>query len=240
MDRPRAPNIVYLHSHDTGRYLQPYGSSVETPDLDRLAAQGVLFRQAFCAVPTCSGSRAALLTGQYGHNNGMLGLAHRGFALRDYREHVVNTLRGAGYWSAMIGEQHVAQRPEVIGYDRVFNVPTTHVSDVAPIATGLLADGPPEPFWLSVGFFEAHRDFFAPSTVHDVLTSRPPENLPDTPETRRDMAGLKASVRVLDQGVGAVLRALDLHGYADDTLVVFTTDHGLPFPGAKATLSDRG
>lgn len=240
MDRPRAPNIVYLHSHDTGRYLQPYGYPVETPDLDRLAAQGVLFRQAFCAVPTCSGSRAALLTGQYGHNNGMLGLAHRGFALRDYREHVVNTLRGAGYWSAMIGEQHVAQRPEVIGYDRVFNVPTTHVSDVAPIATGLLADGPPEPFWLSVGFFEAHRDFFAPSTVHDVLTSRPPENLPDTPETRRDMAGLKASVRVLDQGVGAVLRALDLHGYADDTLVVFTTDHGLPFPGAKATLSDRG
>jgi len=240
MDRPRAPNIVYLHSHDTGRYLQPYGYPVETPDLDRLAAQGVLFRQAFCAVPTCSGSRAALLTGQYGHNNGMLGLAHRGFALRDYREHVVNTLRGAGYWSAMIGEQHVAQRPEVIGYDQVFNVPTTHVSDVAPIATGLLADGPPEPFWLSVGFFEAHRDFFAPSTVHDVLTSRPPENLPDTPETRRDMAGLKASVRVLDQGVGAVLRALDLHGYADDTLVVFTTDHGLPFPGAKATLFDRG
>ena len=69
--------------------------------------------------------------------------------------------------------------------------------------------------------------------------SRPP-NLPDTPVTRRDMAAFKQSARALDHGVGAVLGALDEQGIADDTLVIFTTDHGLPFPGAKATLSDRG
>ena len=68
------PNIVYVHSHDTGRHIQPYGYQVPTPNLQHLADQGILFRQAFCVVPTCSGSRACLLTGQYGHCNGMLGL----------------------------------------------------------------------------------------------------------------------------------------------------------------------
>jgi N-sulfoglucosamine sulfohydrolase len=236
----RPPNVLYLHSHDTGRYVEPYGKPVATPNIVHLADQGVLFREAFCAVPTCSGSRACLLTGQYGHSNGMLGLAHRGFALRDYREHIVNTLRKAGYWSALIGEQHISKRPDVIGYDRVVKVPTTHVSSIAPIARRLIAERPPEPFFLSVGFFETHREFFAPSSVSDALYSDPPPNLPDAPETRRDMAAFKASVRALDQGVGAVLQALDDERLGDDTLVLFTTDHGIAFPGAKATLYDRG
>ncbi len=62
------PNILYIHSHDTGRYVQPYGFQVPTPNIQLLADQGVLFREAFCAAPTCSGSRASLLTGQYCHN----------------------------------------------------------------------------------------------------------------------------------------------------------------------------
>ena len=72
------PNILYLHSHDTGRYIQPYGYGVTTPNLQHLAEEGVIFRQAFCANPTCSASRSALLTGRYPHSNGMTGLAHRG------------------------------------------------------------------------------------------------------------------------------------------------------------------
>ena len=87
------PNILYLHSHDTGRYAQPYGHQVPMPNVQALADQGVLFRQAFCAAPTCSASRACLLTGQYGQTNGMLGLAHRGWSLRDYSHHIVHTLR---------------------------------------------------------------------------------------------------------------------------------------------------
>jgi N-sulfoglucosamine sulfohydrolase len=236
----RPPNVLYLHSHDTGRHLEPYGYPVPTPNITQLANQGIVFREAFCAVPTCSGSRAALLTGQYGHSNGMLGLAHRGWVLNDYGEHIVHTLREAGYWSAMIGEQHIAKRPDVIGYDRVVKVETSHVDAVAPIAIELIASEPHEPWFLSVGFFETHREFFAPSSVGDVLHSRPPENIPDHPDTRRDMASYKASARSLDQGVGAVLNALDEHRLVDDTLVIFTTDHGLAFPGAKATLYDRG
>jgi len=234
------PNVLFLHSHDTGRHLEPYGFPVATPSLQQLAAQGVLFRRAFCAVPTCSGSRAALLTGQVGHSNGMIGLAHRGFALNDDRQHVVHTLRSAGYWTGQIGEQHVAKRPDVIGYDRVWPVRTTHAETVAPMAAAILAEIPRRPFFLAVGFNETHREFFAPSSSRDALYCLPAPGLPDTPETRADMAGFHASARALDQGVGTVLRALDEQGLVEDTLVVYTTDHGIAFPGAKATLFDRG
>lgn len=234
------PNILYLHSHDTGRYVQPYGHPVPTPNIQRLADQGVLFRKAFCAAPTCSASRACLLTGQYGHNNGMLGLAHRGWSLNDYRQHLVHPLHNAGYHSVLIGEQHIAKRPDIIGFDEVVKIETTHVESVAPAAIEILAGPPPEPFFLSVGFFETHRNFLSPPSLRDSLYSLPPANLPDTPETRRDMASYKGSARSLDQGVGSVLEALDTHGLADNTLILFTTDHGLAFPGSKATLFDRG
>jgi N-sulfoglucosamine sulfohydrolase len=234
------PNILYLHSHDTGRYVQPYGHPVPTPNIQRLADQGVLFRKAFCAAPTCSASRACLLTGQYGHNNGMLGLAHRGWSLNDYQQHLVHPLHEAGYHSVLIGEQHIAKRPDIIGFDQVIKIETTRVESVAPAAIEVLAGPPPEPFFLSVGFFETHRDFLNPPSLRDSLYSLPPANLPDTAATRRDMAAYKASARSLDQGVGSVLEALDAHGLSDNTLIVFTTDHGLAFPGSKATLFDRG
>jgi N-sulfoglucosamine sulfohydrolase len=240
MSKQSPPNILYLHSHDTGRYVQPYGHPVPTPNIQRLADQGVLFREAFCAAPTCSASRACLLTGQYGHNNGMLGLAHRGWSLNDYRQHIVHPLGRAGYHSVLIGEQHIAKRPDIIGFDRVVKIDTTHVEAVAPLAREIISEPIPEPFFLSVGFFETHRDWLGPSSVRDALYSLPPANLPDTPQTRRDMAAYKASARSLDQGVGSVLEALDAQGLSDNTLIIFTTDHGLAFPGAKATLYDRG
>ncbi len=236
------PNVVYLHSHDTGRYVQPYGYPVPTPNIQHLADQGVLFRQAFCAAPVCSGSRAALLTGQCTHATGMLGLAHRGYRLHHPERHMVNVLRDAGYWSGLIGEQHVSPDPHDLGYDHVVDLETTRVSDVAPAATKLIAARAqePTPFFLSVGFFETHREFFEPSSIRDVLYSRPPENVPDNPQTRRDMASFRASARSLDQGVGTVLNALEENGLADNTLVFMTTDHGLAFPDAKCTMFDRG
>lgn len=234
------PNILYLHSHDTGRYVQPYGHQVLMPNVQALADQGVLFRQAFCAAPTCSASRACLLTGQYGQTNGMLGLAHRGWSLRDYRHHIVHTLKSVGYTSTLIGEQHISKEPEVIGYDEVMKVPTTRVETVAPLAMDVLRRKRDRPLFLSVGFFETHREFLGPGSLRDVQYSQPPANLPDTAEVRADVAAFKASARSLDQGVGMVLNALDAAGLREQTLVIFTTDHGMPFPGAKATLYDRG
>ena len=235
----RPPNILYIHSHDTGRYVQPYGWPVPTPNIQLLADQGLLFREAFCAAPTCSGSRASLLTGQYCHNNGMLGLAHRGWALRDYGQHIIHPLRAAGYRSVLVGEQHISEDPNVIGYDDVVKVDSHRAGDVAPIAVEMLRDAA-EPFFMSVGFFETHRQFSTPTSVRDTLYSLPPPNLPDTARTREDIAAFKASARSLDQGIGAVLNGLQQAGLAEQTLIVCTTDHGLAFPGAKATLFDRG
>jgi arylsulfatase A-like enzyme len=234
------PNILYLHSHDSGRYTQPYGEPVPMPNVQALADQGVLFREAFCAAPTCSASRACLLTGQYSQSNGMLGLAHRGWSLRDYSHHIVHTLRDVGYTSVLIGEQHISKEPAVIGYDEVIKVPTTRVESVAPLAMEVLRRPRDRPLFLSVGFFETHREFLPPGSLRDVHYSKPPANLPDTPEVRADMAAFKASARSLDQGIGMVLNQLDACGLAEETLIIFTTDHGMPFPGAKATLYDRG
>jgi arylsulfatase A-like enzyme len=233
-------NVLYLNSHDTGRYVQPYGHAIPTPNIQWLADQGVMFRNAFCAAPSCSGSRAALLTGSYCHNNGMMGLAHRGFRLNDYDQHIVHTLSEAGYHTELIGEQHVSLDPGMLGYDVVHEIENTRASSVAPAAIAALSSDIPQPFFMSVGFFETHRSFFAPSSVRDRVYSLPPPFLPDTPEIRQDVAAYKASARSLDHGVGSVLNILHETGLDRNTLVICTTDHGLAFPTAKASLLDRG
>ena len=234
------PNILYLHSHDTGRYIQPYGHAIPTPNLQRLAEEGVIFRQAFSAAPTCSPSRATLLTGQSPHSAGMIGLAHRGFPLNDYGQHLVHTLRKGGYISTLIGVQHVAGDASVIGYDEIVDLPSRHVEYVAPAAAEFLARAPQEPFFLSVGFIETHREYAEPGPAEDPRYCLPPAPLPDTPETRADMAAYKASARIYDGGVGAVLEALERSGLAENTLVICTTDHGIAFPHMKCNLTDHG
>jgi N-sulfoglucosamine sulfohydrolase len=203
--RSDRPNILYIHSHDTGRYVQPYGHAIATPHIQRLAEQGVLFRQAFSAAPTCSPSRASLLTGQCAHCSGMLGLAHRGFSLNDYNQHIIHTLREVGYYSALVGEEHLSKEPNRSGYDQVAKVEGNQAHIVAPAAIELLNNTLPEPFFLSVGFFETLREFLKPGSLRDANYSLPPAPLPDTPQIRFDMSAFKASAGVLDQGIGAVL-----------------------------------
>ncbi|RIK41529.1 MAG: sulfatase [Chloroflexi bacterium] len=234
------PNIIYLHSHDTGRYVQPYGYAVPTPNIQRLAEEGVLFRQAFCAAPTCSASRAALLTGQSPHNAGMTGLVNRGWQLRDYRQHLLHTLRDAGYHTVLAGTQHLHRDRTQIGFDQIIAPSDSgHVKDVIPVAHAFLRNAPKQPFFLDVGFFETHREFpkADPAAARYV---RPPAPLPDTPATRQDMADFTKMVRELDDGVGLLLDALDATGLAENTLVIQTTDHGLAFPAMKCNLTDHG
>jgi N-sulfoglucosamine sulfohydrolase len=235
-----APNILYIHSHDSGRYLQPYGHAVPTPNLQKLASDGVLFRRAFSCAPTCSPSRSALLTGQCPHQNGMLGLAHRGFSMNDYRKHILYTLRDAGYQSILGGLQHIADKPERIGYDEILKHRSTRVADVAPAAVAFLNTRPSKPFFLDVGFFETHREYPKPTDADDPRYTQPPVPIPDTPATRADTAAFHASARILDHGVGQVLEALERTGLAGNTLVISTTDHGLAFPLMKCNLTDSG
>jgi N-sulfoglucosamine sulfohydrolase len=236
------PNVVYIHSHDTGRYLEPYGHAVPAPNLMRLAREGVLFRRAFCAAPTCSPSRAALLTGLCPHSNGMLGLSHTGFSLYDYSRHLAPTLRKAGYASALGGVHHIGGDPAAV-YDRLLRPKSNLAQDVWPGAVEFLNSRPKQPFFLDVGFQETHRmrgPFHPPGPREDERYCLPPATIPDTPQTRRDMAGFKASARIMDAAAGEILQALERAGLAGNTLVISTTDHGIPFPGMKCNLTDHG
>jgi len=236
----RRPNILYLHTHDVGRYVQPYGYAIPTPHLQALAEEGVLFRRAFCANPTCAASRSTLLTGMYPHNNGMTGLAHRGWSLNDYRQHLVHTLRAAGYETVLTGVQHVVSHQigepwQVIGYDRWLGDEDAHERAVA-----FLESAPAEPFFLAVGFSDTHREFGPVTDAGDPRYCKPPDPLPDTPETREDMARYMTSAREVDAKMGAVLAALARTGLDETTLVICTTDHGPAFPRMKCTLTDSG
>ncbi len=239
------PNIIYLHSHDTGRYISPYGHAIRTPNLQRFAERGVLFRQAFCANPTCSPSRASLLTGRYAHNTGMLGLAHRGWSLDDYSKHLVHTLRRVGYASALCGIQHIAG-PQIggadaIGYDQVLQLDERNWDGCSAAAAAWLEQRDREqPFFLSVGFFETHRKFPTHEPEDDPRHMQPPSPLPDTPEVRRDMADYATMAHQLDTAYGRILDTLDRTGLAENTVVIITTDHGIAFPQMKCCLTDHG
>lgn len=249
------PNIIYIHCHDAGRYIQPYGYAVSTPNLQRLAEQGVLFRNAFCMGPTCSPSRAALLTGQAPHSAGMHGVTNAnlgGFALHDCRQHLVHELRGAGYTSALCGFQHVAENSREIGYDEVLDLDDRtsrcNARNVAPKTAEFLEGKPAEPFFLSVGTSEPHSimggndpAWFTPDPENsDGRYARPPAILPDTPQNRHQMADYARSVQEYDYSIGTVMEALETSGLAERTLVIATTDHGIDFPGMKCTLTDHG
>ena len=195
-ERDQSPNILYLHSHDTGRYIQPYGYAAPAPHLQELASGGVLFRRAFSAAPTCSPSRAALLTGQCPHSCGMLGLVNHGFTLAQYPHHLARTLKRAGYLTAVTGVQHILTNPEQAGYDRSIQAGAA-ARTVAPAAVQFLSEPPRQPFFFAAGFFETHRPFPQPGPREDARYTLPPGPIADTPETRADMAGYKASLKVL-------------------------------------------
>jgi len=239
------PNIIYMHSHDTGRCIQPYGHAVPTPNMQRFAEGGVVFRQAFAAAPNCSPSRAALLTGEYPHDNGMNGLDHRGgFILNDYGHHLLHALRGHGYLTVLGGLQHIGHDTEAIGFDRVLgNARGPNIEQVMPRVVDFLGGAPDQPFFLDCGVRETHKNkrlFHSSPDEPDSRFAEVPRSLPDTPDTRMEMARFGEALKALDEGYGRVLKALDDNGLAENTLVIITTDHGLPLPAHKRTLSDGG
>ncbi len=244
------PNILFMHSHNTGQFVEPFGHAVPTPNLQRLAREGVLFRRAFAAAPTCSPSRAAFLTGTWPHTCGMLGLAHRNFSMPDYSLHLANVLKSHGYQSVLAGVEHTAPDAKTIGYDRILSTDDTNYPNDAshPAAARAVVDfldsHPQQPFFLSMGLNETHIPYPKADPenhpAEDERYCQPPQPLPDTPEIRAQTAAFKASARVMDNAYGSVLEALSRNGLDDHTLVVCFADHGLQFPRNMCNLTDHG
>ncbi|MCC5846505.1 MAG: sulfatase [Verrucomicrobia bacterium] len=237
-------NILILHAHDMGRYNSAYGHATPTPVLKRFAREGLIFRDAHCAAPTCSPSRAAMLTGRTAHEAGMLGLTHRGFNFNDPSRHLARILADNGYHTARAGLQHeyAEATPDPI-YDEVFpDLPEMNRDlSTAQQAASFLHNAPESPWYLWVGLFYPHREFLP----HDPERDNPdtltvPAPLPDTPRIRKDMADYHGTVALTDRAIGEVLAALDASGQRDNTLVVITTDHGVSFPDMKCNLTAHG
>lgn len=247
------PNILVLTTHDTGRHLGCYGvETVHTEHIDAFAAQGCRFTNYFASSALCSPSRAAMMTGRYPQSNGMMGLCHAPWwwALNEGERHLSTLLRDAGYETALIGHQHETTDTSSLGWDRVIayrvpdeNMRHTYSREVADAVEAFLAEQreAQRPFFAQVGFFETHRPFdFGGDEPDDSRGVYVPPYLQENDELRADLALFQGNIRRADRDFGRILEALKTHGLEENTLVVFTTDHGIHFPRAKATLYDAG
>ncbi|AYY12307.1 sulfatase [Actinobacteria bacterium YIM 96077] len=241
----RTPHIVLIHCHDLGTWLSCYGAPhAPTPELERFASEGLVFDQAFATSPLCTPARSALFTGVSPHRNGLMGLTHHGWRYAPGVQTLPELLQGTGVHTTLIGLQHEDPDPCVLGYDEVRGLGFLPRSlQVADEARSWFAEHgrSDDPYLVTIGMWEVHRpwpaedyDPFPPGDV-DV-----PPYLPDNDETRADLASFYGALRQLDTAIGRVVQAIDQYGDPDNTLVIFTTDHGAAFPGAKGTLYDPG
>lgn len=247
-------NVVYLNVHDVGIQLPLYGYAGETPGLLAFAGDCLCFRNMHCASPTCSPSRGALLTGQFPHENGLVGLAHRGFE-PNTEHHLAQYLKRRGYETVLAGVQHeiLAGREAELGYMRrldpehdlykgVTTAEQLYWQDERAVTQAidylLCREETERPFFMALGLGSTHRPYPEPDI--EVNRVRPPAGIVDLPQTRRDMAGYLTALRRMDELCRKFLESLRKSGLYSSTIVIFTTDHGLPFPGMKCTLKDSG
>ena len=240
------PNILIIAVHDLGTRLGCYGySSTPSPLLDRFADEGARFTRNFCTAPYCSPSRGSIITGKYPHVNGLMGLVNLGWDWNAENLTLAKALGAQGYSTHLFGFQHEASDEHVdsLGFQHVSERSLSfRCSEVAPLAADFLARQSPDdeqPFYVRVGFSECHRTF-NPSRTGDPSSVSLPIWTDDTEGARADFAEYDGVIGDMDSAVGEILAALDGAGLRENTIVVFTTDHGSPFPGAKATLYDAG
>lgn len=255
------PNIVFITSHDSGRHFGCYGvPTVHTPVIDQLASEGVQYTQAFCAATVCSPSRAATMSGRWPQSNGVMGLVHPPSSWRYNADekHLSQLLLEAGYRTHLFYFQHETTTPEQLGFESLHGQlpptppdtmrdpyehrPAREVVELFEEFCDSEKESPERPFYAQVGFFETHRPFDFDNNSGDDSKGVyvPPVYDQEDEKLRRDFMLLQGSIRSLDQAVGSILASLEKHGLRDNTLVVFTTDHGIPMPRAKGTMYDLG
>jgi len=238
------PNIVFMICHDLGQHCGCYGAGNRTPNIDRLASEGVLFTDYHCTAAQCSPSRGSIMTGKYPHSNGLVGLVNLGWQYGEGQTTLQMLLQQAGYTTHLAGVQHEARDPLSIGYQEVVSehVGATKVAEEA--ANWLHArstSAATDPFFLCVGTAEPHRPYERPGIpMDDPDTVQLQPWLPDRPGIRHDTASLNGIVSVFDDAVGRLVEAMEQSGHAENTLLIVTTDHGTAMPRAKCTCYDPG
>lgn len=277
LQQNKSPNIVLIVSDDHGREaVGCYGNKVvQTPNIDKLAAEGTLFTNAFCTVASCSPSRSVILSGLQSHANGMYGLEHQKhhFSSLDSVQSLPVLLQQAGYRTARIGKFHIAPE-QVYHFEQVLqeggvNNPTSigrSPVEMADRCQAFINDSSAQPFFLYFATDDPHRSnttlpdgtpFFDGSkpnpfgnraqgypqireTVYQPEEVIVPEYLPDTRATREELAQYYQSISRLDQGIGRLIEQLKASGKYDNTVIVYLSDNGAPFPGSKTTLYEAG
>jgi arylsulfatase A-like enzyme len=256
------PNVILIIADDLGwDDCGAFGNPrVKTPNIDALARGGLRFDRAFVTASSCSPSRSSLITGRYPHSTDAEELH---WPLPPEQLTFVERLKAAGYWTAASGKWHLGNA--VKGrFDSVreadpsgFQLPAGRGAARAPLATAERGDAASgcdgwvptlrerprdRPFFLWLAALDPHRDY-EPGAIPD--PHRPedaviPPYLPDLPEVRKDFALYYDEIGRLDRFVGAVVAEAERQGIAEQTLIVFLSDNGRPFPRCKTTLYDSG
>ncbi|MEX0300525.1 MAG: sulfatase [Kordiimonas sp.] len=266
--KPR--NIILMISDDHSPDLGVYGNNViKTPALDSLANDGVRFTNAFATTASCSASRSVILTGMQNHRTGQYGHNHDFHRFESWKnlKSLPVLLQEAGYRTGIAGKYHVGPR-EAYNFEtwmpRHYRNPTQMAEGVRDFVTS----EDERPFFLYFATDDPHRgerlredgtraglddidtpdDFGnkAEGALKDVKVTYSPDEvivpgfLPDTPMTRIELAQYYTAVSRMDHGFGRLLEMLKENGKYDDTLIIYMSDHGIAFPGAKTTTYDSG
>ncbi|MCX8036201.1 MAG: sulfatase [Candidatus Sumerlaeia bacterium] len=254
--RTRRPNILFCISDDQSfAHTGATGcKTVNTPNFDRVAREGVLFTQAFVAAPQCSPNRASILTGRHIWQNREAGTHASNFP-RDLTVYP-DLLEKAGYFVGCSGKAWGPGNYQITGWPRNPAGPSFSKGKKEPPAKGIAADDfrasfkdflaqkpKDSPFCFWMGCKEPHRDYQkgigvkSGKRLADVVV---PPFLPDVEEVRNDILDYCFEIDWFDRHVGEMLQVLEETGELDNTIVVVTSDNGMPFPNAKANLREYG
>ena len=251
------PNILFIIFDDWGwQHAGAYGSTwVKTPNFDRVAREGVLFKHAFTSNPKCSPCRASILTGR---NPWQLeeAVSHNGYFPANF-EVYPDLLEKAGYTVGLTGKgwgpgdfKTLANRtrnPAGPSFDEHRSSPPTAGigrNDYEKNFEAFLQQRPKgKPFSFWMGFNEPHRAYELNSGVRlgkNLADVKVPSYFPDTPAVRGDLADYAIEVEWADAHIGRVLALLEAAGELENTLVIVTSDHGMPFPYVKGQIHEDG
>jgi arylsulfatase A-like enzyme len=250
----RQPNVLHISTHDSGRFFGCYGiNTVATPNIDGLASEGILAEQMHAVCPICSPSRGAAMTGLYPQRNGLIGLTHQGYSFNKDTVHLAQRMRDGGYEATLFSFQHEvpAENWQRLGFEHYAcrekpDMPYPYMFRPAPevaesFSQWLGKRDDARPFYVQLGFNETHTPFFFGGVYPDKSrgVTVPPYNA-ETPAGIDYFAHLQGAIQQVDEAVGILMDSLRENGLEEDTIVIFTTDHGIEARRAKWTLYDPG